>query len=148
MKHTFINKDNKEQTVTIPEEDLQRSMKSLGITKREAVELYLSDKGYVTNEVVEALTAKANANGVSGTRGVSKKKRKAPTRKPDMDKRTLVQELADALKGLSIAADDEGNGTRPVENIEVTNIERMIAFTLGEDHYEVTLTKKRKPKNQ
>ena len=146
MKHTFINKDNKEQTINIPDEELQRSMKSLDITKREAVELYLSDKGYVTNEVVEELTAKASANGVAGTRGAAKKQRKAPVRKPDMDKRSLVQELADALKGLSIAADDEGNGMRPVENIEITNIERMIAFSLGDDKYEVTLTKKRKAK--
>ena len=32
------------------------------------------------------------------------------------------------------------------ENVEVTNIERMIAFSIGDDKYEVTLAKKRKPK--
>ena len=33
------------------------------------------------------------------------------------------------------------------ENIEILNAERQIAFSVGENKYELTLTQKRKPKN-
>ena len=33
-----------------------------------------------------------------------------------------------------------------VKNVQVTNIERIIAFSIGDDNYELTLSKKRKPK--
>jgi hypothetical protein len=34
-----------------------------------------------------------------------------------------------------------------VENAEITNKERQIAFQIGEDKFELTLVQKRKPKN-
>lgn len=55
-------------------------------------------------------------------------------RKEDAVKQALINLLAEAL---GCEAD----------NVEVTNKERMIAFNIGEDSYEVMLTKKRKPKN-
>ena len=32
------------------------------------------------------------------------------------------------------------------ENVEITNAERMIAFSIGDEKYEITLIQKRKPK--
>jgi hypothetical protein len=34
--------------------------------------------------------------------------------------------------------------TNNAENVEITNAERQIAFTVGENKYELTLTQKRK----
>ena len=34
-----------------------------------------------------------------------------------------------------------------IENVEITNKERQIAFKIGEDAFELTLVQKRKPKN-
>ena len=138
MKYTFITAEGKEQTVSIPEEVLMQHRKA-GLSMREAIDLFLSDEGYITNPVVEELTAKAKANGVNGAGKTSSGKRKPPTRKPDETKRALIVLLEDALK-------DNADGPLRIANIEVTNIERIIAFTIGDDKYELTLSKKRKPK--
>ena len=38
------------------------------------------------------------------------------------------------------------NGDFSAENVEITNKERQIAFTVGENAFELTLVQKRKPK--
>lgn len=137
MKHTFVTADGTEKTVNISDEVLQQGRKE-GLSVKQTIERYLSDEGYVVNEVVAELTQKAKANGVNnaGRAAGSKAKRKAPTRKPDDNKRMLIKALENCLSTLG-----------PCENVQVTNIERMIAFSIGEDKYEVTLSKKRKPKD-
>lgn len=40
-----------------------------------------------------------------------------------------------------------GNGDICAENVSITNPERMIAFSIGGENFELTLTQKRKPKN-
>lgn len=137
MKHTFTTADGKSKTVNIPDEVLLQGRKER-LSVKETIERYLSDEGYIVDPTVEQLTEKAKANKVNGAgrqTADGKKKRKAPTRKPDETKRMLVAALENCLSSL-------GN----TENVEVTNIERMIAFSIGEDKYEVTLSKKRKPK--
>lgn len=140
MKHTFIAADGKSKTVNIPDEVLQQGRKER-LTVKETIERFLSDEGYIVDPTVEALTEKAKANKVNGAgrQQGEKKKRKAPVRKPDETKRALIVLLNEMLH--DVPAADLG-----VDNVEVTNIERMIAFSIGEDKYEITLSKKRKPK--
>ena len=72
--------------------------------------------------------------------------RKAPTvydfktreRKSNPTKAGIIAELANFLSEKSEYA---------VEDLEITNKERMIAFRIGEERFEVTLTQKRKPKS-
>ena len=137
LKHTFINADGKPKTVTIPDEVLAQGRKER-LSVSETIERFLSDEGYVVNDTVAELTGKAKANGVNGAGRQSsdtKKKRKAPQRKPDEVKRMLIEALENCILTLSMT-----------ENVQVTNIERMIAFSIGDDKYELTLSKKRKPK--
>jgi hypothetical protein len=132
MKH--VSADGR--TVNIPDVYIQTNMKNLGLTSAECVEMYLSDEGIkVAPEVLE-LTAKAKAAGTGAKATGERKERKAPVRKPDEVKRSIIAALASFL-------DQPEYGT---SNVEVTNIERMIAFELGGDKYEVTLTKKRPAK--
>ena len=141
MKHTFIAADGKSKTINIPDEVLAQGRKER-LSVKETIERYLSDEGYVVDPTVEALTEKAKANKVNGAGRQSadgKKKRKAPVRKPDETKRALIVLLNEMLH--DVPAADLG-----VDSVEVTNIERMIAFSIGEDKYEITLSKKRKPK--
>ena len=140
MKHTFVAADGKNKTVNIPDEVLQQGKRER-LTVKETIERYLSDEGYIVDPTVEELTNKAKANKVNGAgrQQGEKKKRKAPVRKPDETKRALISLLESTL------VEDPGRCLN-VENVEVTNIERMIAFSIGEDKYEVTLSKKRKPK--
>lgn len=137
LKHTFIAADGKAKTVNIPDEVLAQGRKER-LSVSETIERYLSDEGYVVNDTVAELTDKAKAAGVNGAGRQSadnKKPRKAPQRKLDETKRMLVRALENCLSTLG-----------PCENVEITNVERMIAFSIGNDKYEVTLSKKRKPK--
>lgn len=134
MKYTFINEAGKQQTVVIPDEYIKTNCRNLKISNKEAIMMYLSDEGYISNDVVEELTAKAKA---AGTGAVGERKaRKAPTRKPDEIKRAMIAALAEF-----VGSQDN------VKNCEVTNIERIIAFSIADDNYEIVLQKKRKPKN-
>lgn len=132
MKYEFDGK-----LINIPDDYIARNRKALGLSVQECIDMYLSDEGYVENEVVEDLTNKAKRNGVNGGKGAgARKPRKAPTRKPDEIKRALIANLSEYVSGLD-----------KIKNLEVTNIERVIAFEIGEDKYEITLSKKRKPKD-
>lgn len=141
MKHTFITAEGREKTINIPDEVLMQGRKE-HLTVKETIDRYLSDEGYVVDETVAELTAKAKTNGVNtaGRATGEKKARKAPQRKPDYTKRAIVELLAEVVKDMTV-----DNATP--RDVEVTNIERMIAFSLGDDKYEITLSKKRKPKN-
>ena len=77
----------------------------------------------------------------TGTRTV-KKKPMIPNlpkreRKPNATKGGIIAELAEFLAK---------NSTFSVENLEITNKERQIAFEIGGEKYELTLVQKRKPK--
>lgn len=134
MKYTFTTAEGHEKTVNIGEDILAQGKRE-GLSMRETIDRFLSDEGYIIDPTVAALTDKAKANGVNNAGKTSSGKRKPPTRKPDMVKRALIVALNDFL------CDYEGT-----EDIEVTNIERIIAFSIGDDKYEITLSKKRKPK--
>lgn len=58
-------------------------------------------------------------------------------RKANPTKGGIIAELAKFL---------EENSEFAVENVEITNKERQIAFKIGENAFELTLTQKRKPK--
>lgn len=133
MRYTFINKDNAEQVVDVPEEFLERTVRSLGCDVREACEIYLSDEGYIVNEVVQELTEKAGGH----------KMRKSPQRKPNNVKRALIEYMRTCLDGKALATAD---GMFVCDDVAVTNPERIIEFVIDDDVYTFTLSKKRKTK--
>lgn len=135
MKYTFTNIDGHEKTVNISEDVLTQGKRE-GLSTRETIDRFLSDEGYIVDPTVRELTEKAKSNGINNAGKVSSGKRKAPTRKPDLVKRMLIEGLS---KYMSEAYAE-------VKNVQVTNIERIIAFSIGDDNYELTLSKKRKPK--
>ena len=128
MKYQFVDKDGKQRTVNIPEEDIKRSKSAFGLSNKEAIDMWLVDEGYLTDPVVEELTAKAKANGV----GAGAKKRTV-RRKEDPVKRALIASLFDFITLYD-----------GVEVSQIVNPERIVSFTIGDDTYEITLSKKRK----
>lgn len=58
-------------------------------------------------------------------------------RKPNATKEGLVAEIAQFLAE---------NSVFDAKNVEITNKNRMIAFSVAEDDFELTLVQKRKPK--
>lgn len=125
-----------EKNINIPDDEINVSMKNLQLTKDEAIQMWLDDNGYSTNEVVEELTAKAKKNKTVVHEAKANKPRKEVKRerKPDEEKESIIRFLADALK---ICGD----------SIEITNKSKIIEFSVGENHYKLDLIKKRTPKN-
>lgn len=138
MKYTFTKENGKTTTVEIPEKIIAEHKRNLGCTTKEAIDLFLFDEGYISDTTVEELTQKAKQNG-AGVNGQSKS-RKAPVRKPDMVKRELIEYVRDMLV-------NNDTTSLEIDNVEIKNIERIIAFSIGRDNYELTLSKKRAPKN-
>ena len=118
-------------------------MKKLDCTAEEAKEIIMDDYD-IDHDVKKDfdLSAEklkeANKYTKTGTR-------KAPTaykfekrqRKENPTKRSIVAELATFLRE---------NSENACEDVEITSIERMIAFRVGENRYELTLIQKRPPK--
>lgn len=135
MRYTITEGPNTGKRINIPDADIQRIEKSLDCGLNEAIAIYLSDEGLLVDPIVEEYTAKAKEAGAGAKATGEVSKRKAPVRKPDDVKRAIVASLAEFIEN-----------TEGTKNVEVTNIERMIAFEIGGDRFEVTLTKKRPPK--
>lgn len=123
------------------DEAVERLMKSGQYSLAEATEIAIDDWRIDHGDrcewepTVEEEKAMRKATKVVGER----KKSTTPVkreRKEDEVKQALIALLAAAL----------GDGDLAVENVDITNKERMIAFTVGEDNFEVMLTKKRKAK--
>lgn len=125
------------KTVTIPNNDIERSMKVLKISKDEAIKVWLEDEGYLMNEEQEALTKKAKENRITATiheaRTYTKKTQKERVRKENPTKAMVITEIAAILPKFA-------------ENIQILNENKLISFTIGEDTFEIDLRQKRKPK--
>lgn len=146
MKYTFTADNGKEKTVSIPDDYIRTNKKNLGLTTKEAIELWLFDNDYIENAEADALTQKAKGTGARVGGAASAGKRKAPVRKPDYTKRTLISEIKNSLEGLVLDVEGAGSGPTEISNISIPNLERVVRFELGDDTYELTLSKKRKPK--
>lgn len=121
---------------------IQRIMAGLHCSEEEAKEIYASDREIDRGAKLFELSAEAQK--------ASKQARQTP-RKPtaynfDTSKR---QRKENATKGSIIAelakflTENSENATK---NVQITNKERQIAFTIGSESYELTLVQKRKPK--
>lgn len=120
------------KTLKIPDNEITNNMKLLGISQKEAIEVWLDDNDYTINEVVEELSKKAKENKAvkHSAKSVSTEK-KAPVkreRKPDEEKIQLISLLADALKEY---------------NPKIENVSKIITFSVGENNYKLDLIRQR-----
>ncbi len=124
------------KSIRIPDSEIEKNSKLLGISKDEAVQMYLEDEGYIENTYVEELTAKAKKAKISHDAKSDKPRKNAGKpreRKPDEEKESLIQLLANALN-------QEGF------NAIVTNKSKIIEFSIEDRHYKLDLIKQRPPK--
>lgn len=139
MKYEFNGRN-----ITIPDETITKSMKLLEISKEEAIQMYLEDEGYITNETVEELTKKAKAAGTEKITAKSTKPRKKSERKrkPDEEKELIIDILANTL----IEKSEEKVINIDINSIKIVNKGKIIEFSIGNNHYKLDLIKKRPPK--
>ena len=126
------------------EEKIHRCMVNLGCSREEAEDIVKWDKvidqGGRTPFDLDPETEKMAKKMANAT------ERKKPTnydfskreRKANPTKGGIIAEIAQFLAE---------NSQFATENVEITNKERMIAFKIGDDNFEITLIQKRKPKN-
>ena len=128
MKYDFNGK-----ILNIPDAEINNSVKLLGITPAEAVQLWLDDNDYTVNETVEKLTEKSKKNIKRYEQ--SNKKRKASTKERKVD-----EEKKRFLNGFRIFAEGLGAVVTSTKN------EAEFSFTFGENAYTVKLVKHRPSK--
>lgn len=124
--------------INVTDSDIKRIMKTLKMTKEEAIQVWLEDEGYLENEEQEALEKKAKETRITATihqaRATNvKKTQKERVRKENPTKEMVIAEIAKILPNFA-------------ENIEILNVSKLISFTIGEEKYEIDLKQKRKPK--
>lgn len=126
------------KTIKISDKEIENSMKSLGISKEEAIQMWLEDEGYEENAEQIALEKKAKESRITATiheaKATTKKKtQKERVQKDDPAKENIVNQCADTLKTFC-------------DNVIITNKTKMISFELDGDKYELNLVRKRPPK--
>ena len=127
MKYNFNGK-----AINIPDKDIEKLMSALELTKEEAIETWLDDNDYTTNEEVEELTKKAKVIR-RYEKSDNERKKVTKERKVDEEKKRLLTDVKVLIEGLGAV---------------VTNVknEAEISFTFGENDYTFKLIKHRPPK--
>ena len=115
------------------EQEIQKNMLDLEITRAEAEELYLYDHEEIENTEADALTAKAKQIK-RYEQSMTPRKKTEKVRKVDTEKKDLLDLLKKAIE----------------QKAEITSVlnEQKFSFTYGENNYTVMLTKHRPPKKQ
>ena len=128
MKYNFEGK-----ILNIPDAELEKSIKLFNLSKEEAIQLWLDDNDYTTNEVVEELSEKAKKNIKRYEQSDKKRKSTTKERKVDEEKRKF-------LEGFRIFVEGCGGRLTNKKN------EAEFSFTYGENDYTVKLVKHRAKK--
>lgn len=117
---------------------VERLMKTGKYTLEEATEIATDDWRIDHGERLEWEPTEEKEKEMRRKNKLVSRKPKAPgapkvkrERKEDATKRKLIQILAAALDGKA-------------EDLNITNVERMISFHIGDEAFELTLIKKRK----
>lgn len=129
------------KSIHIPDAEIQHSMKVLELSQEEAVQMWLEDNGYLTNETVEELTEKAKVNKVlkgAKSEKAMAKPAKPRERKPDLEKEEIIHKFAEFLKNRYAFSD--------VDFVKITNKSKIIEFNIGQNHYKLDLIKQRPTK--
>ena len=123
--------------VKIPQKELDNLMKTLELTEQEAIETWLDDNDYTTNEQVEELTKKAKANGTTkiGARVNVENKKVERERKANPTKALIIDQLWQKLAEIE-----------HISNLKIENKEKLITFSLNGNDYKLDLVQKRAKK--
>ena len=125
--------------VNIPDQEIEKSMKLLELTKEEAIEMWLEDEGYLDNEEQIELTQKAKESGILSTihgakaENVEKKEKKPKTVKISEEKQELFKIILENLQ-------------ENFENVEVLNQNKLISIKINDKTFKLDLIEQRKPK--
>ena len=120
---------------------IQSTMKALDLMREEAIEMWMDDhdidQGKAKDFDLDPEKQKVVKEMTKAGGKARAKETKPRERKPNDEKRTIIQDLNDFLV----------NSCQDYINlVEIVNVEREITFKIGENAYSLTLTCHRKPK--
>ncbi len=127
------------KTVRIPDSEINKFIANHGISKDEAIQMWLEDEGYLENEEQEALCQKAKENRITATiheasaKDPRKKTQRERVKKEDPTKEMIIAEIAKLLPNFA-------------ENVKVENAGKLITFTIGADNFKLDLIRQRAKK--
>lgn len=138
---TYINYElDENQFVKIPQDEIERIMKGLGVSEDDACWIWCEDNGKIVNDEQEELDKKAKESRITATihqaRAENTKERKKVERKPDQVKDSLVENL----KAFLI---EQG-----FENVSITKVGKLVEFDCGGEHFKLDLIRQRPPKKK
>ena len=121
---------------------IERSMKLLEITEKEAIDLYLSDNDLVDDEELDKLDEKAKkVKIVHGAKGDKQKSEEKDPRKVQVkvsdQKKAIFNLLKEQLTDYS--AQNEGI-------VQIITDNKLIVVKIGEQSFKIDLIEQRKPK--
>ena len=120
---------------------IKSTMKALDLTREEAIEMWMDDhdidQGKAKDFDLDPEKQKVVKEMTKAGGKARAKETKPRERKPNDEKRTIIQDLNDFLV----------NSCQDYINlVEIVNVQREITFKIGENAYSLTLTCHRKPK--
>ena len=131
------------KSVNIPDKEIESYMKSLDLTKEQAIEMWLDDEGYTDNEEQLELEKKAKESGIMrdihGASAIDKTEKKSTpkTVKVSNEKRDLFDLLYDTLRDYEV--DFDGKTTVLKEN-------KLIQFEINGKVFKIDLIEQRPKK--
>lgn len=139
MRYDFNGK-----MVNIPDQEIEKAMKNLNLTKDEAIEMWLEDEGYIDNPEQLELCQKAKDNKITATIHQASGDRPKKQSKPKTVK--VSSEKQDLFTLLEVTLDDyckEIGGKRTI-----LNPNKLIQVELNGKTFKIDLIEQRKPKKQ
>ena len=141
MATKYINYElDENQFVKIPQDEIDRIVKGLGVSEDDACWIWCEDNGKIDNEEQNELDKKAKESRITATihqaRAETTKERKKIERKPDQVKDSLVE----SLKAFLIEQE--------FENVTITKVGKLVEFDCGGEHFKLDLIRQRPPKKK
>jgi len=136
MKYTFENG----KVVIVSDKEVEKLMSSLKISKKDAIDLWLSDNGYEINEEqqeLDEIASKVHINKDIDTKK-STKERKKPEIKVSSEKKQIFQYLKENLSTFC----EENNG-----ELTILNENKLFSLKIGEKIFKLDLIETRNKKN-
>lgn len=134
MKYQLGNK-----TINIPDAEIQNFMKSLDLSKEDAIQMWLEDNDYEVNEEQAELDAKAKKvkidHGASAVNKTKKEKKPRPKVASD-EKKELFDEIFSNLQDVY------------KQNAQIVKENKLITVKIGEKVFKVDIIEQRASKTK
>lgn len=137
----------KGRTIVLPDAEIENLMKTLNISRNEAIDTWLSDNDYVSNETVETLTKNAKDNRITNSIHEARQSKENKGRRPREKKENpLKKQIIAGIHDYFL--DEIGHIFPKNTEIIVTNDEKYIDLTIDNRHFTINLVEHREKKQK